>query len=122
MVRKRLILSGVLLLLVAGVVLVHDRAYRRNSPAAKLEEQLHRDIHSGMTRAEIEAYLNRLGIGHTYVEKFDKGKSQERTVVALIPDRSTGLQIVRTDVQIRFTLDEAGRLSNYEVKELVSGP
>ncbi|HXZ13764.1 MAG TPA: hypothetical protein VEG64_15370 [Candidatus Sulfotelmatobacter sp.] len=122
MVRRQLILSGVLLLLVGAVVLVHDRAYRRHSPAAELEDQLHRDIHTGMTRAEIEAYLNRVGIAHTYVEKFDKGKSLERTVVALIPDRSTGLEIVRTDVQIRFTLDEAGRLTNYDVKELLTGP
>jgi hypothetical protein len=122
MVRRRLILSGVLLLLIAGVVLVRDRAYRRHSLAAKLEDQLHRDIRTGMSRAEIEAYLNRVGIDHSYVEKFDKGKSKARTIIALIPDRATGLEIVRTDIQIRFEFDEAGRLTRYDVKELFTGP
>lgn len=122
MARKRIIISAVLLLLVAGVVLIRDQAYRHQSLAGKLEDQLRRDIHTGMSRLEVEAYLNQAGIQHTYVEKFDKGKSQERTIIALIPDRSTGLEIVRTDVRIRFIFDEAGRLTKYKVEELFTGP
>jgi len=122
MARKRIVISIVSLLLVIAAAVFSDRAYRRHSPAAEMENQLRRDIRKGMSRAEVEAYLDRKGIENSYVEKFDKGKSLERTVIARIPDPSTGIRIVKADLQIRFTFDEAGRLSNYAVKEILTGP
>jgi hypothetical protein len=122
MAGKRLIISVVCLVFVAGAALFYDREHRRQSFAAQMEDQLRRDIHSGMSRAEIEAYLNKNGIQHSYVEKFDKGKSVERTEFARIPDQSTRVVLVRTDIQVRFTFDEAGRLSSYSFKETLIGP
>ena len=43
-------------------------------------------------------------------------------MIARIPDPSTGIRIVKADLQIRFTFDEAGRLSNYALKEILTGP
>ena len=121
MARKRLITTMALLALVVGVGIAYERTQRRASRSTEVENQLRRDLHTGMSRAEIEAYLNQNGIEHSYVEKFDKGKSVERTVIARIRDRSTGLVLVKVDVGIQFKFDEAGRLTSYTVEEFLIG-
>ena len=68
----------------------------------------------------MESYLDSQSIAHSYLDD-PKFPSERRVEFALIRGTSQSL-LVRGDIQIRFRFDQSGRLLDYSVQELFTGP
>ena len=112
----------VLLLCAISVWLILSRQ-NRASPrltVKQVQQQIDGSIPVGSTRAAVESYLDSRSIPHSYVAA--SGQADERNVeLALISDTSQSL-LVRGDIQVRFHFDDSGRLTDYHVQEVFTGP
>ena len=68
----------------------------------------------GTARAEVERFLDERGLEWSYV-------ARERTVYALVKDAG-GTAAVKRSFQLKFRLDEEGRLARYTIEEGWTGP
>jgi hypothetical protein len=98
-------------------------AHRTRTQPVTVEDvrkRLERATPVGSSRSAVESYLDSQSIPHSYVD--DSEFSNERRVeLALI--RSTRRSPLTTDdIQIRFRFDESGRLLDYSVREVFTGP
>ena len=75
---------------------------------------------SASSRSAVENYLDSQSITHSYIED-SKFANERRVELALIRGTSKS-ELVRGDIQIRFQFDESGRLLNYSVRDLFTGP
>jgi hypothetical protein len=73
----------------------------------------------GSSRSAVENYLSSRSIPHSYIDD-SRFPNEHRVEVALIRGFHRGL--IRRDVQIRFHFDESGRLTDYSVHEVFTGP
>jgi hypothetical protein len=85
-----------------------------------VSKQLEKVTPVGSTRSAVEGYLDSQSIQHSYIED-SKFPNERRVELALIRGTSKS-QFVRGDIQIRFQFDEFGRLLNYSVREVFTGP
>lgn len=115
-----MILFGVGLAIIL-VALFYQR--RVDTQLRDIHELLNENVHLGMTRAEIDSFLDRQGIAHSFAADKEPTKRPDRprAELALLRGNSDG-NIVRTDYQIRFNFDSSGRLTSYSVKEVFTGP
>ena len=74
----------------------------------------------GSSRSAVENYLDSQSITHSYIAD-SKFANERRVELALIRGTSKS-ELVRGDIQIRFQFDESGRLLNYSVRDLFTGP
>lgn len=96
---------------------------RQDARLREVREMLNANLHTGMTRAEVELFLSGRGIGHTYLpEAGDSENSIQNTAELAILRGKQGGSIVRTDYQIRFYFDNSGRLTSYSVVQVYTGP
>jgi hypothetical protein len=118
------VVSGILVCLIAilGLVSLASRpgVYHRVT-VSQIESELSASIHLGMSRNEVEAYLDRKGWEHEYLEKFDAEPRFNRTERVLLPNTSRSL-LIRGDILLNFKFDESEKLSDYSVKEIFTGP
>lgn len=121
--KKTLWIAAVLVVL-GGLVLAcfHKRGtIRRSQTVANVERDLREHLAIGVPREQVESYLDRLHIQHSYVETSTSTPNYDRTEFALIPD-SMQAGMVKGDIQILFRFDEHNRLASYSVKEIYTGP
>jgi hypothetical protein len=85
-----------------------------------VREKLDQSLPVGSSRAAVESYLDSQSIAHSYLDD-PKFPSERRVEFALIRGTSQSL-LVRGDIQIRFRFDQSGRLLDYSVQELFTGP
>ena len=81
-----------------------------------VRRQLEQSLPVGSSQATVESYLDSQSIQHSYL-----GDSEFPRELALIRGTSQSL-FVRGDIQIRFRFDHSGRLLDYSVQELFTGP
>ncbi|HTV58231.1 MAG TPA: hypothetical protein VMJ93_05100 [Verrucomicrobiae bacterium] len=81
------------------------------------------NLHQGMSRAEVESFLNRQGIAHSYAAEKEGTKNPDRSPAEIaIIHGNPGFGIIRTDYQIRFNFDSSDRLTSFSVSEVFTGP
>ena len=85
-----------------------------------VRKQLEKATPVGSSRSAVESYLDSQSIQHSYIED-SKSPSERRVELALIRGTFES-QLVRDDIEIRFQFDEFGRLLNYSVREVFTGP
>jgi hypothetical protein len=85
-----------------------------------LRKKLDQSLPVGSSRAAVESYLDSQSIPHSYLDD-SKFPSERRVEIALIRGTSQSL-FVRGDIQIRFRFDPSGRLLDYSLQELFTGP
>jgi hypothetical protein len=85
-----------------------------------VRKKLEQALPVGSSRAAVESYLDSESIPHSYLDD-SKFPSERRVELALIRGTSQSL-FVRGDIQIRFRFDQSGRLLDYSVQELFTGP
>lgn len=88
---------------------------------AKVEKDIRDHLPVGTPRAQIESYLNQRRIEHSYVERSPGSREYDRTEIAIIRDASQSW-LVRGDIQLLFKFDEQGKLTNYSVQQIFTGP
>ena len=86
----------------------------------EVRKQLERVTPVGSSRTAVESYLDSQSIQHSYTDD-SKFSNERRVELALIRSTSRS-QLVRGDIQVRFQFDEFGRLLNYSVREVFTGP
>ena len=118
------ILVVVIAAAVASLVIWRLAAPRSATPQRLTVEgvrnQLEKATPVGSSRSAVESYLDSQSIQHSYIED-SKFPNERRVELALIQGTSKS-QVVRGDIQIRFQFDEFGRLLNYSVREVFTGP
>lgn len=124
--KKMLLIAAVLVVLAALVLACFYKRYnrttvRRSQTVANVERDLREHLAIGMPREQVESYLDRVHIQHSYVAVSPSTLSYNRTEYALIPD-SMQAGVVRGDIQILFRFDEQNLLTSYSVKEIYKGP
>ena len=101
--------------------LVAPRSARQQRLTAEaVRKQLEKATPVESSRSAVESYLDSQSIQHSYIED-SKSPSERRVELALIRGTSKS-QLVRDDIEIRFQFDEFGRLLNYSVREVFTGP
>ena len=109
-------------LAVGTTALVHKRRVAASGDSiATIETDLRANLPPGSPRAEVEAYLDKRAIQHSYVEKSTSMPKYSRTEFAMIGG-SAKTQLIRGDIQILFNFDEHDRLTEFSVKEIYKGP
>ena len=104
----------------AWLVLSRKKQTSQRLTVKEVKEQINGNIPTGSSRAAVESYLDSRSIPHSYVP--GSGLTNERNVeVALIRGTSESV-LVRGDIQVRFQFDDSGRLADYAVKEIFTGP
>lgn len=97
-----------------------ERPVRRIS-VEQVKEQLQRDLRLRISRLEVEAYLDEKAIPHSYQEESEFDPKFRRTESAIIRDSYRNF-LITGDIQIYFRFDETGRLVDYSVREINTGP
>ena len=87
---------------------------------ADVRKTLEQSLPVGSSRTTVENYLDSQSIPHSYIDD-SKFPNERRVELALIRSTSQS-QFVRGDIQIRFRFDESGRLAEYSVQEVFTGP
>ena len=87
---------------------------------ADVRKKLEQSLPVGSSRTAVENYLDSQSIPHSYLDD-SKFPNERRVELALIRSTSQSL-LIRTDIQIRFQFDESGRLLDYSVQEVFTGP
>ena len=85
-----------------------------------VRKKLEQALPVGSSRTRVETYLDSQSIPHSYIDD-SKSPNERRVELALIRSTSQSL-LVRGDIQIRFRFDESGRLADYSVQEVFTGP
>ena len=85
-----------------------------------VRKKLDQSLPVGSSRAAVESYLDSQSMAHSYLDD-PKFPSERGVELALIRGTSQSL-FVRGDIQIRFRFDQSGRLLDYSVQELFTGP
>jgi hypothetical protein len=82
-----------------------------------VENEIRSNVHPGDTRAQVEGYLTREGIDHSFAELLDGG----RTVpMELATTRGAGRYFFRRiNVHIIFNFDRDDKLENFTTQEQV---
>jgi len=118
------ILVVVIAAAVASLVIWRLAAPRSETPQRLTVEGVRKQLEKappvGSSRSAVESYLDSQSIQHSYIED-SKFPNERRVELALIRGTSKS-QVVRGDIQIRFQFDEFGRLLNYSVREVFTGP
>ncbi|SRR5216683_7957538 len=123
MTRRRKTILIALGFLVLGIPLMgyfSQPGLHHRVSVAEIETDLRANVNAGESRSEVEVYLDRKGLEHSYIENFDADPKLNRTEQALIRNSSWSL-ITRGDIQLLFRFDENGKLSDYSVKEIFTG-
>ena len=85
-----------------------------------IRKQLEKATPVGSSRPAVESYLDSQSIQHSYID--DSEFPNERRVERALIRGTSKSQLVRDDIEIRFQFDEFGRLLNYSVREVFTGP
>jgi hypothetical protein len=99
----------------------HKAASFTKTTATQVEQDIRAHLAIGSPRDEVVAYLDKRGIGHTYVDEAVEAPEYKRTEMAMIRNASYNWP-VRTDIQILFRFDDSSKLIRYSVKEINTGP
>ena len=122
--KKTLWILVVIAAAVASLVIWRLVAPRSATPqrltVEGLRKQLEKATPVGSSRSAVESYLDSQSIQHSYIDD-SKFPNERRVERALIRGTSKS-QLVRDDIEIRFQFDEFGRLLNYSVREVFTGP
>jgi len=123
---KKILLIAAVLVVLAALVLACF--YKRSNPTvgqsqtvANVERDLREHLAIGMPKEQVESYLDRAHIQHSYVAVSPSTSNYDRTEYALIPN-SMQTGAFRSDIQISFKFDEQNRLTSYSVREIYKGP
>lgn len=123
--RRNATFTGLLVLIASacvGYFLVrHWARIHGRASVTERDNELRANLRPGMSREQIEAYLDRNAIPHSYIENAGAPPESRWTEIALIKD-SGRFDIVRRDIEIVFRFDRAGTLMDYSEKEHLAGP
>jgi len=86
----------------------------------EVQQQIDQSIRIGSTRETVESYLDSRSIPHSYLAA--SGQTNERNVELALIRGTSQSGLVRGDIQVRFHFDDSGRLTDYQVKEIFTGP
>ena len=122
--KKTLRILVVIAAVVATILICRFVAQRSASQqrlaVEEVRKQLERVTPVGSSRTAVESYFDSQSIQHSYTDD-SKFSNERRVELALIRSTSRS-QLVRGDIQVRFQFDEFGRLLNYSVREVFTGP
>ena len=105
-----------------AVALLHKRRVTAGGGStATIDAELRANLPLGSSRADVESYLDKRAIQHSYVENSTSMPKYNRTEFAVIRG-SAGTQLIRRDIQILFKFDEHDRLTEYSATEIYTGP
>ena len=122
--KKTLRILVVIAAVVATILICRFVAQRSATPQRLAVEEVRRQLERvtpvGSSRTAVESYLDSQSIQHSYTDD-SKFSNERRVELALIRSTSRS-QLVRGDIQVRFQFDEFGRLLNYSIREVFTGP
>ena len=122
--KKTLRILVVIAAVVATILICRFVAQRSATPqrlaVEDVRKQLERVTPVGSSRTAVERCLDSQSIQHSYADD-SKFSNERRVELALIRSTSRS-QLVRGDIQVRFQFDEFGRLLNYSIREVFTGP
>jgi len=122
--KKTLRILVVIAAVVATILICRFVAQRSATPqplaVEEVRKQLERVTPVGSSRTAVESYFDSQSIQHSYTDD-SKFSNERRVELALIRSTSRS-QLVRGDIQVRFQFDEFGRLLNYSIREVFTGP
>jgi len=113
------------ILLAVGLVIIFAAFLfqrRQDTHLRDVRELLNANIHQGMSRTEVESFLDRQGIAHSYAAEKQETKNPDRSRAEYAIIRGNPDKFVRADYQIRFNFDSSGRLTSYSIQEHLTGP
>jgi hypothetical protein len=120
---KRYAFVAIAVIVVLGAcaaVVLHKDKYQVRITKVQVEQDIRAHLPIGSSRKEVAAYLDSNRFPHSYIEDlmYSKCKSCE---IALIRDTAHNW-LIRTDIQLEFRFDQAGRLASYSMQEINTGP
>ena len=122
--KKTLRILVVIAAVVATILICRFVAQRSATPQPLTVEGVRKQLETvtpvGSSRTAVESYLDSQSIQHSYTDD-SKFSNERRVELALIRSTSRS-QLVRGDIQVRFQFDEFGRLLNYSVRKVFTGP
>jgi hypothetical protein len=121
---RRFLWIGLALMALAGLVvgmIYRARRAKATVDVANVENDVRAHLPVGTSRGEVASYLDQRAIQHSYTEESKQTPEYSRTEMAMIRGVSR-TWLVRGDIQILFRFDDHGRLTNYSVQEIFTGP
>jgi hypothetical protein len=121
--RKSLLITLAIVVLaiwVAGMI-YNARRVRVTVDVASVEKDISDHLPTGASRADVESYLDKRGIQHSYIAQSIGAPEYDRTESAMIRGAS-GTSLVRGDIQILFKFDDQDKLIHYSTREIFTGP
>jgi len=109
------------LAVVVGIAIRRTRRVRTRVRVAEVDRDIHEHLHPGVSRTQVESYLDGRRIHHSYIDHSSEGPAYSRIESALIPESSL-TWLGRGDIQIIFRFDDQDKLTQYSVKEIFTGP
>jgi hypothetical protein len=112
------------LALIVGVLagmIQWTRRVKMTTDVARVEADIREHLPTGSSRADVASYLDQRGISHSYVDESKGAPEFSRTEIAMVRETSR-TWLIRGDIQIFFKFDGQGKLTNYSVKEIFTGP
>lgn len=127
--RSRVLLLVLFILIVTSVSAIllawkfwRDKNRWTRVSVAQVEFEVSRDIPVGTARAQVDSYLDKKKISHSYYgDKPYKDTAYYNSEIALIP-RTASSGLVTTHIQIIFKFDPSMKLASHEVHEVYKGP
>jgi hypothetical protein len=116
--------ATIALIVSAGLAAVMIYTTRRTEPEIDIptvDEDIRDHVPMRASRIEVESFLDRRGIQHSYVDQMPGRPEDSRTESAMMRGPSNG-RVVRRDIQILFRFDDQGRLTHYTLREVLTGP
>jgi len=99
--------------------LVNNQQFTIRISVEDTEKDIQAHLPLGTPRDRVEAYLEKNGIEHSYVD--DQSGEYTRTEMAMIRNASN-TWLVRGDIQILFRFDKQGKLADHSVRQILTGP
>ena len=99
---------------------LNARSYVRTT-AAQVDREIRGQLPLGTSKAEVEAYLERKAIPHSWTQERAAGAEHRNEEIGMI--RGTSVRgLIETSLQLSFKFDDQSRLTSYSIKELYTGP
>ena len=116
------VIVAVTVALLALTVALRSRHVKRKIDVATVEKDIREHLPIGSSRSDVDSFLDKRGIGHSYVGRLDVSPENSHMETAIIRDSSQSY-LVTGDIQIEFKFDATdSKLVSYTVREIFTGP
>ena len=121
--REKLGWILVVAFLAAGVAAYFLLGSKLDHRLEEIKKDVQSNIHAGMSRSEVESFLTQRGIEHSYYSGIGESgdPNTTRSEVGMVRGKPDDIGF-RTDVQLIFRFDESGKLKEYSVQKVITGP